>query len=308
MTTPLQPETVHLYSTIPIPPRASTGIADAMAASTSSSNVLRRWGIISGINSDHTVNVLVGGTEIPNLKRNAAYVPTIGERVLVDTVGTDMTVLGATAPSPRNFNRPTGDIEVTLRRTPKPDTIFLQGQTLNRADYPALYNWAVQQGLMSTAEVPDNLFGNGDGSTTFTVPDFRGRVLMNADGTTPLGSKVGENLKTLAAEVLPEHSHNVTIDPGGAHKHSINITSGSSGTHAGHSDYPNAIASNAGGGSGWTFPTSYNVSRGSHTHQVTGDTGDGEPHTHEISQEAFGGGQPLDMRQASFSVNYLMWT
>jgi microcystin-dependent protein len=306
MTTPLQPTTVHLYSTVPIPPRAASGIADAMASSTSQSNVLRRWGIVSAINTDGTVDVLVGGVNIPALKYHASYQPTIGERVMLDAVGTDMTVLGAIAPSVRNFNRPTGDIEATLRRTPKPDTLFLQGQTVNREDYPSLFNWAVQQGLMSTAQVPDNLFGNGDGSTTFTLPDFRGRVLMNADGTTPLGESVGTNQRTLTADVLPEHDHGVEIEPGGSHKHAVNIISGASGTHAGHSDYPNNIASNAGGGTGWTFPTSYNISRGSHTHSVAGDTETGDPHTHTLTQTPFGGGQPLDMRQASYAVNYLI--
>jgi microcystin-dependent protein len=165
----------------------------------------------------------------------------------------------------------------------------------------------VQQALLSTTALPNNLFGPGDGTTTFTLPDFRGRVLMNADGTTPVGSSIGVNQRTLSADVLPSHSHNVTIDPGGEHKHAVNIVSNASGSHAGHSDYPNAIASNAGGGSGWTFPTSYNVSRGSHTHLVSGNTETGTAHSHTISQSPVGGGQPLDMRQASYAVNYLIW-
>jgi microcystin-dependent protein len=306
MTTPTT-KTIDLYSIIPVPQRTAAGIADAMVSTPPDVNVQRRWGIISAINADGTVNCLVGGVDIANLRRMATYVPTIGERVMLDVVGTDMTVLGATAPSVRNFNRPTGDIEATFRRTPKPDTIFLQGQTLNRADYPSLFAWVTQQALLSTTANPNNLFGAGDGSTTFTVPDLRGRVLMNADATTPVGSSVGTNLKTLTPEVLPAHSHNVTIDSGGEHKHGVNIVSNASGTHAGHSDYPNSIASNAGGGSGWTFPTSYNVSRGNHTHLVEGDTELGDPHTHTIAEDPVGDGSPLDMRQASYAINYLMW-
>src|SRR5690606_22100892 len=35
----------------------------------------------------------------------------------------------------------TGDMEITFRTTPKPHTLFLRGQTLLRADYPALWQW-----------------------------------------------------------------------------------------------------------------------------------------------------------------------
>lgn len=307
MTTPTT-TTVDFYSIVPVPTRAAAGIAEAMTPTTDQSAVKRRWGIVSAINGDGTVNCLVGGVDIPSLRYMASYRPSIGERVMLDVVGTDMTVLGATAPSPRSHNRPTGDIEPTFRRTPKPDTLFMQGQTLKRSDYPALFAWVVQQALLSTQAVPNNLFGAGDGSTTFTLPDLRGRVLMNADGTTPVGSSVGTNAKTLTTAELPSHTHDVAIQPGGEHKHAVNIVSGASGSHAGHSDYPNSIASNAGGGSGWTFPTSYNVSRGSHTHNVAGDTETGTAHSHTLSQTPVGGGQPLDMRQASYAVNYLIWT
>lgn len=306
MTAP-QPETVNFYSIVPVPPRTSSALADAMTSKTPDANVQRRWGIVSAINTDRTVNVVVGGVEVPSLRYMATYVPSVGERVMLDVVGTDLTVLGATAPSPRNFNRPTGDIEITLRKTPKPDTLFLQGQTLNRADYPALFAWIVQQNLLTTTALPNNLFGAGDGSTTFVLPDLRGRVPMGSDATTPVGTSLGQNLRTLTADQIPSHNHDVTIDAGGAHTHAVNLTTNASGTHPGHSDYPNAIASNAGGGAGWTFPTSYNVSRGAHTHAVTGSTETGDPHTHTITQKPIGGDTPVDMRQASYTVNYLIW-
>lgn len=47
------------------------------------------------------------------------------------------------------------------------------GATVNRADYPRLWAWAVDNSL-TTNDTTNNpgLFGTGDGSTTFTLPNF----------------------------------------------------------------------------------------------------------------------------------------
>jgi microcystin-dependent protein len=322
-----------------------------MVQTTTQSTVLRRWGIVADIHDDGTVTVLVGGVPIPNLKRNAAYIPTVGERVLLDVVGEDMTVIGATGPSPRNFNRPTGDIEPTLRKTPKPDTLFLQGQTVKRADYPTLFSWVQEQGLLTTAQAPNNLFGGGDGSTTFTLPDLRNRVLFGASTTHPLGSMIGADSRALTEAQMPSHTHtvadhaththSVTVASGGDHSHTGSATStgshyhrndfstSSSGGHAGHSDYPNSVRSATGPGTGWSFPTSYNTTRGAHTHSVVGDTSTDGSHSHSVSINsggghshtastaaagptthtvgATGGTTPVDLRQPSFAINYMIW-
>lgn len=56
----------------------------------------------------------------------------------------------------------------------------------------------------------------GDGSTTFALPDLRGRFAMhagNGPGLTPrsLGEKSGSESHTLTVNNLPSHSHNVAI-------------------------------------------------------------------------------------------------
>lgn len=55
-------------------------------------------------------------------------------------------------------------------------------------------------------------FGPGDGSTTFTLPDTRGRVLLGASATYPLGSTGGAATVTLTAAQsgLPAHTHTHT--------------------------------------------------------------------------------------------------
>lgn len=59
-------------------------------------------------------------------------------------------------------------------------------------------------------------YGSGDGSTTFNLPDLKGRVIVgvgesSATGHTnhTLGQKSGEEKHTLTVDEMPSHSHNV---------------------------------------------------------------------------------------------------
>jgi hypothetical protein len=81
----------------------------------------------------------------------------------------------------RMARRPTGDMELAFRPTPKDGTLVCNGQAVSRAQYPDLYQWAVDQGLMGSA------FGVGDGSTTFTVPDVKDRFLAAAGSSISVG-------------------------------------------------------------------------------------------------------------------------
>lgn len=71
------------------------------------------------------------------------------------------------------------------------------------------------------------LYGIGDGSTTFNVPDLRDRVLVSK-GTSfaTVGAVGGEINHTITVGELPSHNHTVT-DPG--HTHSVNAAGYGSG-------------------------------------------------------------------------------
>jgi microcystin-dependent protein len=340
------------------PPRSASALADAMVQTTDQSTVRRRWGLILAINNDGTVNVDLAGVVIPNLRVVAGYQPTIGERIILDVVGTDMTVLGATGQSPRRFNRPTGDIEPSIRKTPKPDTLLLNGQTVSRTDYARLFAWVQQEGLLTTAQSPNNLFGAGDGSTTFTLPDFRGRTVVGATDALPLGSKFGNDSVTLATAQMPSHKHNVGVtgstdsqgshshsfsatssnDPGhghnysattsggGAHNHAISAvryTTDSVHNHDGPRDWlstsPNTAAPGgtaSGVGTNGVAAHSHTVSGttdyiGPHAHTVSGTSGSATAHTHTVTttvtEQAIGGTTPVDIRQPSIAISWLIW-
>lgn len=76
------------------------------------------------------------------------------------------------------------------------------GQEISRVTYAALF-----------AEI-GTTFGAGNGSTTFNLPDFRGRVPGGAGSGTNLtaravGASIGAEKHTLNVSEMPAHSHSI---------------------------------------------------------------------------------------------------
>jgi microcystin-dependent protein len=135
--------------------------------------------------------------------------------------------------------------------------VFPAGQTLSRTTYAAL--WAFAQ-LEITAG--NTLWNNGDGSTTFGIPDLRGRVPVAGDamgGTAAsrvttagsgvngavLGSSGGEQTHLLLTAEMPAHGHAIT-DLGHFHTIAMNANVGNGSTPSsstGAGSEPNANTS-----------------------------------------------------------------
>lgn len=82
------------------------------------------------------------------------------------------------------------------------------GQAVSRTTYSALF-----------AEL-GTTWGSGDGSTTFNVPDLRGRVVVGAGQGSALSNRTlaqafGEETHYIQTNELPPHAHNVTMKPSG---------------------------------------------------------------------------------------------
>jgi len=175
------------------------------------------------------------------------------------------------------------------------------GRALSRTAYAALF------------AAIGTVWGPGDNTTTFNIPDFRGRGPVGVGtgvGLTdrPLASKFGAENVTLAADQLPVHTHTINHDHGSAtsgagtnHAHS-GTTGGESAGHVHetglgvsynfliqtHSVEPlnagldlktpgaRVVESNT---------TSYNLS--GHTHNFT--TGNEASHTHSVDLPLFTG-------------------
>ncbi|MGD9724717.1 MAG: phage tail protein [Pirellulales bacterium] len=155
--------------------------------------------------------------------------------------------------------------------------VFCYGQAISRTTYADLY------------AVIGTTYGVGDGSTTFNVPDLRGRVAAGKDdmggssanrltdltgglnGDT-LGDTGGEEAHTILEAELPAHTHSsgtLATASNGAHTHTISSSNGGqvikSGGSSNNLDYSSGVD---GGGTTLTAD-----SNGAHTHTISGSTG-----------------------------------
>lgn len=73
--------------------------------------------------------------------------------------------------------------------------LYCDGREIERAAYPQLL------------AVIGTTFGNGNGSTTFNLPDLRGMFLMGKNSTRAIGDTGGEETHVLTIPEMPAHTH-----------------------------------------------------------------------------------------------------
>lgn len=83
-------------------------------------------------------------------------------------------------------------------RPPK-NWLLCYGQEVSRTEYKALFD------VIGTSA------GGGNGSTTFNIPDLKGKVIYGQGSTDALvtGSTVGETHHTLTVNEMPSHGHDI---------------------------------------------------------------------------------------------------
>lgn len=167
---------------------------------------------------------------------------------------------------------PVGTVTFFAGSTAPTNWLLCYGQAVSRTTYAALFS------AIGTT------YGSGDGTTTFNVPDMRGRVGAGKDdmgGTaasrltneksgvagSTLGGAGGVQEYTLTTAQLPSHSHTGTTDNAGTHSHTIE---GAATTSSSGGSRPS--------GSGGTSRANTS-SDGEHSHSFTTNaTGSGSPH------------------------------
>lgn len=120
-----------------------------------------------------------------------------------------------------------GKIEPCVLATAPAGWLLCAGQAVSRTRYAALF------AAIGTT------FGAGDGSTTFNLPDLRGRAFAGLDNmggssanvvTDPsadsLGGTMGAETHTLTEDEMPAHTHWVAAGPSGSNSGSIGYGNG----------------------------------------------------------------------------------
>lgn len=187
----------------------------------------------------------------------------------------------------------TGDIKLTGKGAADSGWLLCQGQAVSRTTYSALF------------AVVGTTFGVGDGSTTFNVPDLRGRTPVGPDAgvgrlssNNALGNSGGAQTHTLITAELPSHSHadgTLSAASAGSHTHTDSFVIASTDVAPNGFVIPKMngiIGAQATGtvGTGFSQRLPYNTVDtnptgilGTHTHTLSGGVTSGGAHTHDVT-------------------------
>lgn len=171
---------------------------------------------------------------------------------------------------------PAGSLQMFAGASAPLGYLLCDGAAVSRTTYAALF------------AVVGTTYGAGNGTTTFNLPDLRGRGPIGAGtgaGLTPrtLGSGGGSETIILDGTTLPAHTHTGTTDSNGTHSHTSNAVGGQGNYGLALADGTNtAISTDSSAGelNVWTVPGTLTIdSNGGHQHTFTsGSTGGGQAH------------------------------
>ncbi|MBA7618694.1 hypothetical protein ES703_26025 [subsurface metagenome] len=143
---------------------------------------------------------------------------------------------------PAAYVHPAGSLQIWGTDTPPDGWLLCYGQAVSRTTYADLF------------AIIGTVFGVGDGSTTFNLPDLRGRMPLGKDNmggvsadrvthanADSIGGVEGEENHTLSTAELAVHKHGLKGDDGGS-------GSDVSFENVGHSRSDNDAVQNAGSG------------------------------------------------------------
>lgn len=99
-----------------------------------------------------------------------------------------------------------GIIYIFAGSTPPEGFLLCDGSNVSRTTYSALY------------DAIGTTYGNGDGSTTFGLPDLSGKVALGVSSSHALASTGGEETHALTSSEIPSHVHNI---PSHTHAHTL---------------------------------------------------------------------------------------
>lgn len=152
---------------------------------------------------------------------------------------------------------PVGAVLPFYGSMPPNNWLLCYGQEVSRTEYKTLFD------VIGTSS------GSGNGSTTFNVPDLKGKVIYGQGSTDALvtGSTVGETHHTLTVNEMPSHGHDI-VD---SNNQNSNWRAGKANTDIGWNDAS---------GNGYTYAMSTGIT-----------VADRRPYAKNV-----GGGQPFPIR------------
>jgi len=153
-------------------------------------------------------NIQNGGIASANLSASSVTSSAIAANAVTTAAITDANVTTAKlATVTQQFLVPTGGIVEFAGAAAPTGWLICDGSAVSRATYSTLFS------------AIGTIWGSGDGSTTFNIPDRRGRVGVGAGTGSGLTSRSlaatgGEETHTLVTSEVPSHTHDVWVPSG----------------------------------------------------------------------------------------------
>ncbi|AMB85798.1 hypothetical protein AWM79_10990 [Pseudomonas agarici] len=225
------------------------------------------------------------------------------------SIGDGAWVLIASSGAAKQTGADVGDVKAVATTQPPKGWLKCNGDAVSRAQYPALFS------------AIDIRFGEGDGVSTFNLPDFRGEFIRGWDDGRGVDS--GRTLGSFQDSQNASHNHGASSGAAGSHNHTA--SSGAAGEHThtgststdgnhqhgltmGYTDLDNGSV----GGGRQAYGTQYTNAAGAHSHTLTINAAvdhthvisvaQTEDHTHAITVAASGGNESRPRNMALLYV------
>src|SRR5690554_337349 len=176
--------------------------------------------------------------------------------------------------SPYEAMVPTGSTQMFAGTSAPRGWLIADGRAVSRTTYAALF------------AVIGTTYGDGDGSTTFNLPDMRGVVVRGVDRGRNLDPSRTQG--SYQGDLFASHNHlaTATVSQHAGHTHSV---SGSTNTTGAHTHTIGDSNTNDGTGNrvdGSSSPAQRNIttsSNGAHAHTVSGTAASAGAHDHTVN-------------------------
>lgn len=139
-----------------------------------------------------------------------------GDNITIEGAGTAASpmVISATGSGGGGSAFDPGDLKAVAYANTPAGWLECNGQAVSRTTFANLFT------------AIGTMYGAGNGSTTFNVPDLRDRAIIGASVTKPLASAGGFETTTLSTGNLPAHTHSM------AHTHDMSHGHGNTSTES----------------------------------------------------------------------------